>query len=97
MTSHRKVLEAWQERHIDDVVKFFYSGSTISPEARVFGSVYEKLAQGLVDKGVLSNHALKDIAVQIPAKEWRAHLFWIARDSMPRSKRPPHYTEEQGK
>jgi len=91
---HRKLIDAWQARHIEQVTKFFYSGSTVSQEAAVFGAVYAKLAQGLVDAGKLSAHALRDIAAQIPPDEYCQHLFWIARDNMPQAKRPPHYTEE---
>jgi hypothetical protein len=91
---HKKIIEAWQARYIDQVTRFFYAGQALSREAAVFGTVYGKLAQGLVESGKLSVFALRDIAEQIPLGEYPHHLFWIARDNMPRSKRPPHYTEE---
>lgn len=91
---HKKTIDAWQARYIDQVTNFFFAGQALSREAAVFGTVYGKLAQGLLESGKLSVFALRDITEQIPPDEYHYHLFWIARDNMPRSKRPPHYTEE---
>lgn len=91
---HRRLINEWQARYINKVIEYFYTSSPINQAAIKFGPVYGKLAQGLVDKGCLTEFGLRDIANQIPQDEWEEHLFWIARDCMPRSKRPPHYTEE---
>lgn len=92
---YRRLINEWQSRHIDKVIEYFYAGSAISPLAAKFGPVYDKLAQGLIDRDYLREDTLEDIIKQVPQDEWQQHLFWIARDCLPRAKRPPHYTEEK--
>lgn len=91
---HKRIINEWQNRHINKVIEYFVVGSVISPAAAKFGPVYDKLAQGLVDSGYLREDSLVRITTQIPEDEWQQFLFWIARDCLPRSKRPPHYTED---